>query len=1734
MTFAQPAPSPNLSGSTPFYQMLSQAGVMGPLVRDFDWARTPLGPLDRWPQSLQTAVSICMFSRFPILIWWGTDFIKIYNDAYCPILGAKHPQALGQRGQEVWAEIWHIIGPMLDGVLHERQATWSYDQLLPMDRYGYTEETYFTFSYSPILDETGAVGGVFTAVTETTGRVIGERRLKTLHDLGERATAGKTAAEACHIAVEVLAANRLDLPFALLYLLDAAGEQARLISHSGVEATSTFAPRLITLSQETAGWPLAQVLADDQPLLIEDLRARHDPVPAGPWAAAPDKAYMLPIAAAGRTHIIGFLIAGVSAYLNLDDDYRHFYALVVGHIETAIANARAYEEERQRARALAEIDQARTEFFSNVSHEFRTPLTLMLNPLQEMSAHADTLPREQQENLAIAYRNSLRLLKLVNTVLDFSRIQSNRIHASFEPTDLALLTTDLASSFRSVIERAGLTLTIDCPPLPETVYIDREMWEKIILNLLSNAFKFTFAGGITVSLRHGGQQVVLRVQDTGIGIAEEDQPYVFDRFYRIRTTRSRTHEGSGIGLALVAELVKFHGGSIDVNSTPNQGTVFTILISYGFAHLPAEQVGATRVISSTAIGTASYTQEALRWLAETELDNVRSIALDGEAKLVIEETLPGTSEQSAATVLIIDDNADMRDYLRRLLEPRYLVETATDGVTGLALIEDRRPNLVIADVMMPRLDGFGLLEKVRSDIHLRTLPIILLSARAGEEARVEGLQAGADGYMVKPFSARELLARVDAQLALARLRLETQTTVENIIDSISDPFYALDPEWRFTYVNRHTQAMWHKTRDDLLGQHLWDIFPEVTHMPAYLEMRRAVAEQQPITFESYSAFLERWVEINLYPSGAGLAVYFRDIDRRKRIEQALHNSERRLRAMFDQAAVGIGLTDLESRILEANPGFCAMLGYSAEEIIGLTVADITHPADLALDLDLAKQVARGVIPSYTIEKRYFHKQGGIVWARLTCSLVQPSAGLDSYILGIVEDITEQQRIRTALRDAEERLRLMIDSAKDYAIFALDAAGRVLSWNSGAERVFGYQESDILGQDRAILFTPEDQAADIAEQELQRAVKYGYAESERWHQRKDGSRFFSSGTVRTIRDETGVLKGFTKVARDATERKLAEDRTEILQQLTAQLSAQLTREAMGASIVQVIPRVVGTSISSIFLLNPAEARLERLVQQDLNPPIQKRYDRLPLADVLPITDTARAREAIWISSQDDYLERYPHIHQQIVHNGIHATLTLPLQLEETLLGAISVTFLQPKILSRQEYELLRAIAHLCAQALQRAQLFQAEQTARKEAALRAERLSRLQIVTEKLSQALTIVEVARAVIDETVLLMGAVTGGLNLLENEDTFVVIYNSRSKLSVEERQRWQRFPADPGLVATQVVQRCEPLWFETGPAMVAEFPKLTQFGNLYPGAWVMLPLLVDNRPIGTMGFTFPEPRIFPQEDRDFLMALAHQCGQAVERARLYEIEANARQVAEEADALKMRFLGMISHELRTPLASIKGFAGTLLATDITFSPDVQQQFLGVIDAETDRLTNLVDQLLDLSRLQSGTLRIEPESVTFETIFDTALTQLHTLTAHHELHIDLPPKLPPLLADPQRIAQVLVNLVGNAVKFSPAGTPITITVMQHDAAVQVDVCDQGVGIPAEDHEKVFEAFRQLERRGLGYHPGAGLGLAICKSIIEAHGGSIWIQDQAVGTTMSFRLPMSADADVDEERGTSG
>ncbi len=586
----------------------------------------------------------------------------------------------------------------------------------------------------------------------------------------------------------------------------------------------------------------------------------------------------------------------------------------------------------------------------------------MMAPLEDALSTQEGLSDSNREKLQLAHRNSLRLLKLVNTLLDFSRIEAGRIQASYEPTNLAVLTMELASVFRSAIERAGMKLVLDCDPSIDHVYVDREMWEKILFNLISNAFKFTFAGEIAVSLRQMDSQVELEVRDTGTGIPADEIPRLFDRFHRVEGARGRSFEGSGIGLALVRELVKQHGGVIRVESELDRGSAFIVSIPQGSSHLPQDRIGAARAQASTSVRSEAYMQEMSGWLLDTPTFSMpESIPVFGKSR----------------RILLVDDNSDMRDYVRRLLkESGHEVDAVGDGFVALHAAKQNKPDLVLTDVMMPVLDGFGLLREFRADPDLCTVPIILVSARAGEEARIEGLRAGADDYLTKPFGARELLSRVEAQLKIARLRNESNEELrirtaqfETLFQSTPIGVFLLGGDFRVREVNPIARPVFGKFAGDIVGRDFRDVMLQLRGKD-YADVVVGIINRVLETGESHisdewaayrvdqgiTQYYEWRVDRILLPdSRFGVVCYFRDISDRKAAEQRVNL----LASIVDYSDDAILSKKLDGTIMSWNAGAERLFGYTAAEIIGQSVTALIPPERLHEEAAIIEKIARG-------------------------------------------------------------------------------------------------------------------------------------------------------------------------------------------------------------------------------------------------------------------------------------------------------------------------------------------------------------------------------------------------------------------------------------------------------------------------------------------------------------------------------------------------------------------------------------------------------------------------------------------------------------------------------------------------------------------------------------------------------------------------------------------------------
>jgi PAS domain S-box-containing protein len=901
----------------------------------------------------------------------------------------------------------------------------------------------------------------------------------------------------CKAIPASLKTNPQDLPVTLVYLFENGETRARLACETGIERSHPAAPARIEIDAADAVWPIRDLLKTKGPVFVENLTELFGSMPTGAWDQPPTRAILVPITGQGQDRPAGVFITAVNPYRQLNAGYSGFIYLVAGQIAAGIANARAYEGERQRAEVLAALDRAKTTFFSNVSHEFRTPLTLMLGPTEDALANPEKALRGRE--LETVHRNELRLLKLVNTLLDFSRLEAGRVTASYQPTDLCAYTLELASIFRSAIEKAGLNYVVECKTLPQPVYIDREMWEKIVLNLISNALKSTFHGSIELELVNKADHIEFEVRDTGTGIPEHELPHLFERFRRVEHARRRTHEGSGIGLALVHELLAMHGGKITVQSHVGKGTTFTISLPYGSRHLPRERVRpeAEQIVPGTA--RKAFVQEALSWLPGHPVDDTGSRE-DLEAADALSAPLLITS--SKPRVLLVDDNRDMREYVRRLLNSRFEVTTAENGRQALEKVNQQIPALVLSDVMMPEMDGLQLLAALRENPATSSVPVVLLSARAGEESLIEGMLSGADDYVVKPFTARELLARVEAHIKIAAFRreaLETEKRLQSelrasereqlrllaVMDQSTDFIGLADMEGRVLYVNKSARAMMGLgEKQDVRQLRIKDFFfPEDVPFLEDVVISTVLREgrwQGEVNFRHFKTGASISVDYHVFPVNdpqtgemVGLATVTRDMRERKEAEAALRASESRYRVLAELSPQALWTTDKEGQVLYANRRFLDYAGKQSlprdpqeylnlfheedrERALAAWMHSVTTGEDFAIDVRLVRAA-----------------DGAARWWHLRALPLRDEAGAIERWLGVADDVHEGRMAEQAVRIERARLVEMFRQAPAF-----------MAMLRGPEHIFertNRQYQELIGN-RDVVGKPMRQALPEAEEQ----------------------------------------------------------------------------------------------------------------------------------------------------------------------------------------------------------------------------------------------------------------------------------------------------------------------------------------------------------------------------------------------------------------------------------------------------------------------------------------------------------------------------------------------------------------------------------------------------------------------------------------------------------------------------
>ena len=762
---------------------------MRAVYNQVDWSATPLGPRASWPALLRLVVDLCLDSEFPVQISWGPDLLVLYNEAYIPLLGAeKHPWALGRPASEVGPNLWPASEKHLREVMRTGRAYHSDDQQLIIDRHGYPEEAHFTFSLSAIRDADGTVVGLFNAITESTQHILYERRLQVLRRLGTVSiTADDSLHSTCRAAVEVIGRNRKSVPFAAVFISESAAHGPRRVAGYGFDESAAASCELVELAP-TSG-PVLEVMEHVGTELVAGLRDQYpgvfEPGPLGPLT--PDQAFVLPVVMLGTRRPIGVLVIGVNPYWRPDDAYTAFAAMMARQLGVIMTDAVSYQNERKRQKALEELHRARTEFFQNVSHELRAPLTMLLTPLQDiLNEPGIVLPAAARDTVETSIRAGDRLQRVADELLNLSRSQSGALMPDREDIDLASVTADVVEGYRSAIE-GRLNLRIDMPSEPLRAYVDRTMWTTIVANLVNNAVKFTPEGEVTVSLSGDDSQVILTVADTGIGIPQDEQVHIFERFHRVSHVDQQP--GSGIGLALVSEMTAAHGGSVEVTSEPGEGSQFIV-------RLPRY--------------------------------NGSGVAADLAESAAPEPSNEFTGEHPR--LLIIEDEPDLRAYLSKLFtKDGYAVEAMGDAETALTFLESNAPDMVVTDVMLPGQSGLEMLGTLRQDERKARLPVVVLTARTDHEAALEAFAHGADDFVVKPFNSAELLARVRAHYQMNQLRDDAIDQAETAVGQLRQALqsnrtigtavgivmsrYELDPQRAFQVLVRTSQQNNRKLHD---------------------------------------------------------------------------------------------------------------------------------------------------------------------------------------------------------------------------------------------------------------------------------------------------------------------------------------------------------------------------------------------------------------------------------------------------------------------------------------------------------------------------------------------------------------------------------------------------------------------------------------------------------------------------------------------------------------------------------------------------------------------------------------------------------------------------------------------------------------------------------------------------------------------------------------------------------
>ncbi|MBS1597744.1 MAG: PAS domain S-box protein [Bacteroidetes bacterium] len=1629
---------------------LAGGGECGELIRSIDWSKTPIGAPENWPQSLRTCIRIVFTSRQPMFVWWGKELINIYNDPYKTIVGGKHPEAFGQPASIVWREIWNEVAPRAEKAMQNNEGTYDEALLLIMERNGYPEETYYTFSYSPVPGDHGEPGGIICANTDDTQRIIGERQLRTLRDLGKNIFEKKTENEVYEKTTRVLKNNPQDFPFALLYKTKPGETSAYLVKATETMPENIF-PSSIDMSDSNPLWPLQTIVESGKEKIVA-LDSSAGKLPTGFWDKQPGKVLILPIIPSGQKTPYAFLFIGLNPYSLFDEKTRDFFQLVADQIGSNISDIRAYEDERKRAEALAEIDKAKTVFFSNISHEFRTPLTLMISPLEEALRENILLPSSIKENLEVTYRNTLRLQKLVNSLLDFSRIEAGRMQVSYQLTDISAFTRDIASNFRSAVERAGMQLIVECNTITDEVYVDRDMWEKIVLNLLSNAFKYTHHGTIKVGLRKIDDDIELSVVDTGVGIPETEIDKIFDRFHRVQHARGRTQEGTGIGLSLVQELAKLHHGNIRVMSKVNEGSSFIVTIPSGKKHLDDEKIFDPQPNSVTAFSPDAYVEEALKWLPQ----NGKEYATENQRE-------KNEHKNNKPSIILADDNEDMRNYIQRLLQDEYQIISSKNGKEVLQILESQIPDLIISDVMMPEIDGFELVKRMKSNSRTANIPIVLLSARAGEEATIEGLKTGADDYLVKPFSARELLTRIDSTLKIANSRRAAEQNLKNIFTQSPVPIAVFRGEDLIVELaNKFYMQIIDRDEEGFVGKPLLEGFPELEGQ-GIVELLKAVLNTgTPYYGNEFQVNIIRnhkkercYFNFVYYPlrdfenNIVSVMVMANDITEQINARKAIEESSQKFRNMVMQSPIAMLILKGKDMIIDtANETLLKNIWRrSASEVEGKKIIEVfPELKDQQFPKLLNDVFETGNIVRENEAVAYVNGSDGLKKFYLDYEYA-PTTEPDGTISGIivtVANVTEKVEARQKVEETEQRSRLAIDAA-EMGTFDWNLVNQDFISSPRLFEIFGISNyKQASHQDLLNAFHPEDRS--IRDAAVEKSLEKGSLSYEARVIWPDNTVHWVMVNGKTTFDEHQKAMRMYGTVMDVTKEKTT-------------LKELEESEALLKSLVDSAPVMIWMSglDKTAILLNQAWTDFTgRPLEEELG---FGWTEGIHHEDFKYVMDTYMssfdARKEIYMEYR---LKRFDGKYRWVSDKG-----TPRYSADGNFLGYIGgCADIHEQKMALDELEKLIA-----------------------------ERTSELKNRNEELQQQKDFVD---AILDSSV----------------DVISVFDKEKQYLSINKRCEEVY-----GIKKEKII----------GKKLEEVFPETINTDFYHGLSQAILGNSIHHPKYqsvitGRNYETFYIP--LKHEGRvNAVLAIAHDNTDIIEASEKLqfsniELEQKNRALERSNNELE-QFAYVASHDLQEPLRKIRTYSGILHENLKSKVDENSSATLQKIMNSAERMSTLIYDLLNFSRL------IHPEenfeATDLNKIIKSVIDDFELTIQQKKAIIKVEP-LPLIRATPLQMNQLFYNLINNSLKFTKKDVRPEITIQStllepkqiskfknlnpELSYIDITVRDNGIGFEQQYAEQIFEVFKRLQNKNI--YPGSGIGLALCKKILLNHQGDLYAE----------------------------